>query len=215
MRIAYATRYLLISCHNSKEPQFRGIREVAGRLKRSKGFSHFAWTGEKQDLKRRRVLKWVLISGHGSANFARLGNNQTLFINHRDIKLPPGAALYLLGCYQGRSRLKRKWAESCGIPEIRVHGCTAETESALSTCLLLQLLKNGPQPMEYWYREWLKANEHLRPHFPLLRRLYRLSAGDPLLTFNKLKDLIDLAPVMGFLKIALEYPQAVSELQDF
>lgn len=212
MKIAYATRYLLISCHNPEEPQFRGIREAACRLERTKGFSHFTWTGVKQDLRRRRVLNWVLISGHGSADFARLGNNQTLFINHQDIQLPPRAALYLLGCYQGRSKLKKKWAQGSAIPESQVHGCPAETESALSTCLLLQLLKHGPQTMEYWYREWLKANKQLKPHFPLLRRIYSLSTGDPVLTFNKLKGLIDLAPVMDFLKIALEYPQALSEL---
>ena len=212
MRIGYSTRYLLISCHNPEEPQFRGIREVAGELEHTKGFCHFTWTGVKQDLRRRRVLTWVLISGHGSADFARLGDNQNMFINDQDIQLPPRADLYLLGCYQGRSKLKKKWAQGSVIPESRVHGCPAETESALSTCLLLQLLKNGPQTMEYWYREWLNSNKLLKPHFPLLRRLYSLSAGDPVLTFNKLKGLIDMDPVMDFVKIAMEYPRALSEL---
>jgi hypothetical protein len=212
LKVAYSTRYLLISCHNPEELQFKGIREAADRLLLTKGFSHFTWTGEQQDLRRRRVLTWVLISGHGSADFARLGDNQALFINRQDIRLPPGTALYLLGCYQGRSRLKKEWAEGCTIPESRVHGCPAETESGLSTCLLLQLLRHGPQTIGYWYGEWLKANRQLRPHFPLLRRLYSLSAGDPLLTFSKLKGLIDLDPVMGFIKIALEYPQILSDL---
>ena len=75
-------------------------------------------------------------------------------------------------CYQGRKQQRLTWAAGTGVDSNRVWGCAGETESALSTCLLLHLLDEGADSIDRWFPLWIRANDALRPHFPTIRAVY-------------------------------------------
>ena len=72
MKIPYGTRYLLITCSDPADRQFRGIAEACSLLAKTDGVHHLPWDGEALVLSRRRTLRWVVISGHGAERNARI-----------------------------------------------------------------------------------------------------------------------------------------------
>jgi hypothetical protein len=139
--VPYGTRSLFITCADGKQKQFRGIRQILRNLAKHPASSLIDWKGGVLDLDRRRVLVRVLVSGHGHENTAGIELSSKRELRPRDLRLPHNTKLYLMGCFQGREQLLRNWALGTGVAMDRVYGCTEETESALSTCLLLHLLE--------------------------------------------------------------------------
>ena len=182
MIVPYGTRNLYISC--SAETQFSGIRRLFVELGRVPTSHALDWRGGRLDLSRRRVLERVLVSGHG--NPERAGFDSGL-LDPCSFCAPPLTRLYLLGCYQGSTALRRSWACGTGIEANRIFGDSGETESALTTCLLLHLLESGPAAIEAWFDAWTRCNRAFRPYFPMIRRAYARSQADPLDTLVQLK----------------------------
>jgi len=183
--VPFGTRSLFIGCSDDK--QFGGILKLLQELNGSSGSHLLDWRGVPTDLSRRRVLQRVLISGHGSPTQAgfELGSVQEL--KPCDLRLPGNAGLYLMGCYQGGKQQRLTWAAGTGVDSIRVWGCAGETESALSTCLLLHLLEEGADSIDRWFPLWIRANDALRPHFPTVREVYARRGADPLAALADLK----------------------------
>jgi len=203
----YGTRCLVIACHDREEPQFSGIGRIAAELtRRAGGFAVLEWRGGSLQLRRRRTLDAVIVSGHGAANRARLRAPGISF-TPECLQLPPRTPLFLLACYQGRPILRRAWARGAGIPAARVYGHDGETESSLSTCLFLHLLAEGLSCLEHRFEQWREANRYLQPHFARLRRLYAQCNGDPLATLSRLALEADLAPAADFISICRTCPR--------
>jgi hypothetical protein len=219
-------RFLLISCFDGAEPQFRGIGRAIELLGRSAGFAHLPWASPPREessaparpglppasLQRRRALRWTLISGHGCEDRPRIGDNRARFLSAADLRLPAPSALYLAACYQGRPELQARWSAACGVPPSRVYGCPTETDSLLSACLLLHLVEEGLTSIERWFPRWVQANTRLQPHFPLLRRIYLACRRDALLTLAEADNRLDLAPIRDFLQVIPRYPDLLSGL---
>jgi hypothetical protein len=202
----YGTRCLVISCHDPRKAQFSGIGRIAAELsRRAGGFAALEWQGGSLQLRRRRTLDAVIVSGHGAANRARLRAAGMSF-TPECLQLPPQTRLFLLACYQGRPSLRRAWAGGAGIPAARVYGHDGETESSLSTCLFLHLLAEGLSCLEDRFEQWRNANRYLQPHFVRLRRLYAQCGGDPLATLNRLAIEVDLSPAADFIGICRTRP---------
>lgn len=190
MSVPFGTRSLFIRC--SQDKQFRGILKLLRELDRSPASHLLDWPGVPVDLSRRRVLSRVLISGHGSpiqAGF-QLGSDRAL--KPPDLRLPGNTDLYLMGCYQGAEQQRRAWAAGTGVGAGLVRGCTGETESALSTCLLLHLLEDGAGSIDHWFGIWIRCNDAFRPHFPRVREVYARLEADPLAALAHLKAAGDL-----------------------
>jgi len=171
--IPFGTRWLLIRCFQEGEKQFQGIHRLGLELAGRKSFACLVWDGRRRDLSRRRLLRSVLISGHGAearAAFSCAGGGE---LGPESLRLPSASGLYLLGCYQGGERQRRAWAEATGVGESRVWGSGGETESFLSTCFLLHLKEDGPESLARWFPLWQQSNDTLRPYFPQARELYR------------------------------------------
>ncbi len=117
-----------------------------------------------------------------------------------------------MDCSQGEKEHFRSWAEGTGLPENRILGSDDETESALSTCLLLNLLEDGPESIDRWFPAWLASNAYLRLHFPMIRKLYRECGRDPLKTLSELSRRIDLTPAADFLAVCRKYPEYLFDL---
>jgi hypothetical protein len=183
--VPHGTRTLLIGCGRDK--QFNGILRVMHEVSRSPGSHLLLRWSRPEDLSRRRVLERVLISGHGSPTEAGFELSTERELRPADLRLPSGAGLYLIGCYQGRNEQRLAWAAGTGLKDSRIRGCTGETESALSTCLLLHLLEDGPDSIDRWFPLWRRCNDAFRPHFPLIREVYSQKAGDPLAALDQLK----------------------------
>lgn len=201
----YGTRCLVITCFDHRQPQFAGIRRLAAELARRPGLFALDWRGGSLLLGRRRALATLLVSGHGAAGRARL-NADGVPLTPDCLRLPPRARLYLAACYQGGPAQRRAWAEAAGLETERVRGHEGETDSALSTCLFLHLLAEGPECLGRRFEEWRRANRYLSPHFPRLRRLYAELGGDPLATLSALGAEVDLAPVADFIAVCRDYP---------
>jgi hypothetical protein len=219
-RLPYGIHCLVIRCFDRRESQFTGILNISAELSRRHpglatlhwqgGTLHWrgearGWNSDHLDLRRRRTLSTVIVSGHGSKSRARIRAAGTYF-TPGCLRLPPRARLYLPACYQGLAVLRRAWARETGIAEEQVHGHDGETESALSTCLFLHLLEESPACLERRFRQWRLCNNYLRPHFPLLRRLYERCGGDPLATLKELGETVDLAPIADFVAVCRSYP---------
>lgn len=212
----YGLECLLLSCSGPEEKQFSGVRRLMTRLaaeQRRVGF--LEWRGGGLDLRRRRRLQRVLVSGHGlreAAGFRGPAGSGEPVLTPGCLRLPGRAGLFLLGCYQGGEVFRRAWASGCGIPVEQVRGCGSETESALSTCLLLHLLEDGPASLECWFAEWVRCNEDLEPLFPAIRAAYAASGGDPLAVLAGLQGNDALRPFAGFLAAVGRHPDYLTGL---
>ena len=185
MTIPFGTRNLFVRC--SDDQQFRGILRLLQELQTSPGSHSLTWMGAAADLSRRRVLRRVLISGHGSPNQAGFELDTARALKPGDLRLPGQSSLYLMGCYQGRQRQRIGWAMGTGVDTKRVWGCTGETESALSTCLLLHLAEDGVESIDRWFPAWIRCNDGARPFFPLIREVYTQTGADPIAALGELK----------------------------
>ncbi len=210
--IAHGTRYLIINCSEPSDAQFRGIQEASDLLGRLPRAQKSTWNGNAIALGGRRGLRWILISGHGAEESARLSDGGKSALAPGDLSLPDDCVLYLLGCYQGRENLRLQWAAATGGDKTRVHGCCGETESALSTLLLLNLLDHGPETMDHWFSKWIDANDYLRSWFPLMRKTYREKRMDFISTLQGIKGRVDLSPVEDFVSVGTMYPELLSNL---
>ena len=181
-------------------------------MDRSPSLFQTMWDGSSLNLVRRRVLDWVLISGHGAEDRARLSDGRSRSITPRSLILPSGSRLFLLGCYQGRAKIKREWAETTGVEITRVYGCAGETESVLSTLFLLNLLESGFQSVAYWFERWIEANDYLRSWFPRMRETYRRNRMDFVDSLEQIEEGVDLDPVRDFISVGKRYPAFLSEL---
>jgi hypothetical protein len=209
--IPYGTRYLLLTCTDPADRQFRGVASACGLLARTAGMHHLAWDGDGEplDLAPRGSLQWVAVSGHGAERTARISDGHRRRLLPRDLTLPPGVDLYLLACYQGRPEIRDQWVNETGG---RVHGCDGETESALSTLLLLGLLDDGPESIGRWFGRWREANDRLRPHFPEMRRLYRARGKEWVIALEAIRDAVDLGPFGAMLAVAARHASVLSGL---
>lgn len=207
-------RSLFLACLDRTQPQFRGVRRALQEIGSSEGCCARDWDGAALALRRRRVLRQVVVAGHGredQAGFAA-GAPGTRGFTPDGIALPATCRLYLVGCFQGHPGLRGAWARGAGLPEQNVHGCGGETESALSTCLLLHLLEDGAEALERWFPAWLRANDRLRPHFPRIRGSYADNDGDPLRTLAQLQDLRSDRDLSDFLAVIERHPEYLRDL---
>jgi len=192
-------RFLILSCFDPEDRQFRGISDICGRLDADADGRYLIWTPESQavDASGSPALEWALISGHGAEDAARMGGGAAF--TPSDLRLPAPADLYLLGCYQGRPELKALWAQGAGIPAAQVHGSPEDTETALSTLFLLNLAMAGWRDIAHWFRRWIDANAWFRPHFAEINASYDRNGGDFMATLNELGGAIDLEPFADFI----------------
>jgi len=205
-------RNLLITCHDPQERQFLSLGRLLRRVARGRGCHLGVWDGEGLDLSRRRVLSRVLISGHGSDREARFAVSGAAALEPKHLRLCPGCRLYLLGCSQGRAELLRAWAHGAGIPAAHAAGCPGETDTAVSTCLVLHLLEEGVEAIDRWFPEWVRCNEELRPHFPAIRQAYLEHGADPVLTLRALAQRLDLTRFAEFLSVIDRHPEHLTGL---
>ena len=204
---------LLLSCSAPEEAQFAGIRRLMARVAvECWDALYLEWRGEALEL--RRGISLAVVSGHGlSGEAGFLGPRAWRPLSPALLRLPAGARLYLLGCYQGSPRLRKSWAEGTGVAEEQVQGCEGETESAFSTCLLLHLQEEGWPALERWFPSWQRCNAELEPHFPTLRALYEDCGGDPLKAWQAARRLPALPPHQEFLGIAARHPEHLAGLR--
>ena len=211
-------RLVIVTCFGAGDPQFSGIR----RLGREIAQHPRACTVEPPvgpsgvpslDLGDATRLREVLVCGHGAPARARVGNGEEREITPERLSLPPRASLLLAACYQGREPVRRAWARGIGIPVVHVLGSTEETESALTTILLLHIREEGPESCIHWFGAWKSANDYLRPYFPMLREEYRRCGGAPLPVLELLEASADLRPVEAFVAIARRHPDYLRGLQ--
>ncbi len=199
MSIPYGTRYLILSCFNKNDKQFKGIKETAEKLAKAKSVYFTYWNNKKLLLNRRRVLKYVIVTGHGDSNNAGF-SYKNIILKPDDIKLNTNTKLILLGCFQGEKRIKEEWINKTGAKSVL--GATGESESALTTLFFLNLLNSSLSNIENWTNKWIKANDYLRPHFINFRKIYKLKNTN----FIKLVQTVtNLKPIEAFLKVGEKY----------
>ena len=214
IKIPYGIIGLLISCFDHHLKQFQGILKIAQILKAQQDLFFLGWDGNRLNLVRRRKLTRVLISGHGTESLPRFDGNSDKPFTPKELQLPVSAKLYLMGCFQGKDTFRKDWAKGTGISQNMVWGSDGETESALSTCLLLHLMEEGLDSIDCWFPEWIESNAYLRPYFPIARSLYRKHNQNPIHTLEELARIVDLTPVKEFLSVCWKYPQYLSDLLD-
>ena len=210
--IPYGTRYLIVTCSEISDAQFRGIHQAGDLLGRSPLLLKKMWNGEAIELNRRRVLKWVLVSGHGADEKARLSDGRNNALTPRHLSLPQRCKLYLLGCYQGKEKLRSQWALATGCDPSHVYGCRGETESALSTLFLLNILDDGLDRADYWFQRWIEVNDYLRSWFPQMRNIYRENQMNFLSSLQSIARRVDLAPIEDFIRVGTKHPDLLSAL---
>jgi hypothetical protein len=212
--IPFGTRSLFIRCSDDK--QFGGILKLFQEMKRSPASYLFEWQGVPTDLSRRRVLRRVLISGHGNPIQAGFELDSERGLKPEDLRLPACTGLYLMGCHQGREKQRLAWAAGTGVEAGRVRGCAGETESALSTCLLLHLLEEGAETIDHWFPMWRHCNNAFRPYFPMIREAYARKGADPLAALEQLKGTGTLDALFRefeqFLAVITRKPAYLSDL---
>jgi hypothetical protein len=212
MTVPYGTRLLLITTAAPQDRQFAGILKACRELGKKKACCHLVHRGRRLELSRRRVLSWVVVSGHGAKSAARIGPAKDVFrpgssewLTPSDLSLPPNCRLLLLSCFQGRERQRASWSAKTGVPFERVLGCEDDTESALSTLFLLHVLADGTDRLLYWFDRWIEINNRYRPHFALARRIYQQNHGRFLDTLTALRDTVETSCFDDFLKPASRY----------
>jgi len=209
-------RSLFLACLSPDQPQFRGIRQALTELGSAERCCALQWEGSALRLRRRRALARVLITGHGleaRAGFAGLAAAGGAGFGPETVALPGSCSLYLAACFQGRADLRAAWAQGAGVPLHNVHGSSGETESALSSCLLLHLLEEGPERLERWFPAWQQANDALRPHFPRIRKSYQDNDGDPVRTLDELSGLARETGVEEFVSVVRRHPRYLTGLR--
>lgn len=207
MHVPHGVQNLFIACHDSRERQFQRLGTLLRVLARRQLCHLRHWDGLPLDLARRRVLTRVLISGHGSERTARFAVADAAPLEPHCLNLSAGCRLYLLGCNQGSAGLLQAWAEGTGIPLEQAAGCGGETDTAVTTCLLLNLLENGIDSLEGWFPLWVGCNDALRPWFPEIRRAYADHGADPVATLQSVRRLAPLEPFEGFLGVIERHPE--------
>jgi hypothetical protein len=196
---------LLLGC--SEEKQFAGLRRLMSRLaSESRSLTYLEWRGRELDFRSRRLDR-VLVSGHGEREAAAF-RSPWGGLTPEKLRLPGRARLYLLGCYQGRPALRGAWTAGTGARRVRGHD--GETESALSTCLLLHVWEDGLSSLESWFTAWQRSNAELESHFPALRAAYAECAGDPLRVWEAIRGLLE--PHREFFGAALRHPEYLAGL---
>jgi hypothetical protein len=186
VNVPFGTHSLFIACSDDK--QFSGILKLLKELGRLSASHLLNWRGIATDLSRRRVLQRVIISGHGSPTQTGFEVDSDQVLTPVDLLLPGSTYLYLMSCYQGREKQRLAWAAGSGVRANRVRGSSGETESALSTCLLLHLLEDGVDSIDRWFLEWRRCNDAFRPYFPEIRDVYAQAGADPLAALGRLKE---------------------------
>jgi len=141
-----------------------------------------------------------------------LGDGRSRALTPADVRLPPAARLYLLGCHQGREDLRAAWEAGTGIAAGGTAGAEGETETLLSTLFLLHLHKSGIPALPGLFSQWVLANRLIRPLFGPAREMYARSGGDPLPVLNWIEGETDLAPVESFLGLARRHPEYLTGL---
>jgi hypothetical protein len=208
-KVPRATRYLLVTCADHADGQFRGVRQACGLLARERGVLHVAWPAARLELGAEPALIWAAVSGHGAPTSARIGDGSGIGLGPQDLFPMPGGDLYLLACHQGVEPIRAAWREATGAV---VHACPGETESALSALFLLALVEHGPGSASHWFDRWLEANERLRPHFPEMRRLYEEQDRDFTAAVRSIAAVVDLGPFRDILAVAARHEEALSHL---
>jgi hypothetical protein len=206
---------LLLSCAPAGEPQFSGIRRLLELLGGKPGAFFQEWIGNRLDLRRRRSLRRVLVCGHGSeeeAGFASPEPASRPRLTPACLRVPDGCRLFLMGCHQGRESMRRIWAGGTGAAPEAVLGSDGETESAISTCLLLHLLEDGTDSLDRWFPQWIRCNAALRPLFSDIRSLYQEQAADPLRVLRVLSARQPVREQWEFLEVIERYPEYLSGL---
>jgi hypothetical protein len=66
--------------------------------------------------------------------------------------------------------------------------------------------------LESWFGEWIRCNDYLRSHFPVLRALYRQQGGRPLATLVAFTARVDLTPIDSFIDISRRFPDYLTGL---
>ncbi len=218
MKVPCGTRNLFISCIDSEHSarsehkQFQGIKRILIRLGAAPDNCLVNAQGERFDFRRRRTLTRVLLCGHGNERRPGFAVASDSGLKPEDLRLPDRASLYLLGCFQGSSDHRDAWARGTGISPNRVFGSSGETESALSTCLLLHLLEEGVSAIDIWFPVWRLCNRELRPYFPRIRRQYEKHAKDPVITLSELRKIPAVTGFEEFLGIIERYPAYLTGL---
>ena len=203
---------LLLGCADPEEKQFAGLRRLMDRLAAElPGLVHREWQGRLMHYRWRWRLGLVLISGHGLRDRAAFRSPPGC-LTPESLSLPRSSRLYLLGCHQGRPDLLRAWAAGTGLAENRVRGHDGETESALSTCLLLHLLEDGLSALEGWFTAWQRCNADLAEYFPVLRAAYADCAADPLRAWDRVRGLPALEAHRDFFGSGLRHPEYLTGL---
>ena len=210
MKVPRSPCYLLVTCADPADGQFRGVHQASRLLAGSGGVGHIAWhEGRRVAVPPRSSLRWIVVSGHGRADHARVGDGGGVALGPRDLPPMHGTDLYLLACHQGEETNRQKWGEASGAT---VHGCAGETESALSTLFLLALLEHGPESAFHWFDRWRIANDRLRPQFPEMRRLYEERGRDFAAAVGAIAAVVDLGPFRDILAVAERNAGALSGL---
>ena len=105
-----------------------------------------------------------------------------------------------------------QWALATGSDPSRVYGCRGETESALSTLFLLNILDDRLERIDYWFQRWIEVNDYLRSWFPQMRITYRENRMNFLSSLQSIARRVDLAPIEDFVRVGTKYPDLLSEL---
>ena len=211
-QIPYGTRYLIVTCFDRSDSQFKGLYDASRLLGRHPSVCHHHWEGQKLDLPRRRTLQWVLLSGHGAETMARIGDNRSRRLCPGDVRLPSDCSLYLLGCHQGCREIRAEWAAATGVPAERVLGCCGETDSALSTLLLLHAVRDGIETIPRRFPTWMEANDYFRCWFPEARRVYQACNMEYAAALEVFSRTVDVRPFEDFLSVGEEYLSHLSGL---
>ncbi len=228
------TASIIISCFSIGDSQFSGIEKSIKLLNKTIWFS---WIKEFTDDKFDKVhepipkIKNVIITGHGSSEFARVGDNNGNFFSPNSLKKlllkgfspskkenNPPPNLYLICCYQGNTSNIEEWSKKTGIEKRNIFAFPEETETALSTLFFLHLLEDINKGLytetseRKWFNLWKRANTYLYPYFDDIRRIYFENGKDPQVTIKKLGKILFRRELKEFTSLYYRYPQFLEGL---
>jgi hypothetical protein len=210
--LPYGIHTLFITCSDPGDPQFRGVFELGDLLEKKHICHHFHWNNQNQDLSHRRVLEWVIISGHGPVKHAYMSDGHSKRLYPSDNALPEESHLFLMGCNQGQPSNIKKWAAQTGVEEEHIYGSEGESETVLSSLFLLHLLECSFQEISHWVVRWQAANIYFRPWFSTMRKIYKSKGKDFIGTLTEVEKYVDVSPFMDFIGVGLKYASFLSQL---